>query len=201
MLIGLVGYASSGKDSVGDVLRIEHGFTRYAFADVLKDFALELDPLLTSIGKTPPWYRLADVVGTYRWDYVKREYPSAREYLQLVGAAVRDKLGPDIWINAVFNAIAASPNPWGNIVITDVRYQNEIDVIRSHFGYIWQVHRPNVGPANAHISEHEWEQHPPDAYVANDGTLNGLRHHVNAVLSMEQLKASGATGFVSVPNP
>src|SRR4051812_11153513 len=36
-VIGLVGFAGSGKDTVGQYLVEEHGFTSIAFADPLKD--------------------------------------------------------------------------------------------------------------------------------------------------------------------
>ena len=39
MILGLVGFASSGKDTVADYLVRNHNFNRIAFADPLKDAA------------------------------------------------------------------------------------------------------------------------------------------------------------------
>ena len=46
MILGLAGYATSGKDTVGRYLVEEHGFTRLAFADTLKRFALAVNPIV-----------------------------------------------------------------------------------------------------------------------------------------------------------
>jgi dephospho-CoA kinase len=45
-LIGLSGYARSGKDEAAKVLIEEFGFKRIAFADKLRDFLYALDPIV-----------------------------------------------------------------------------------------------------------------------------------------------------------
>ena len=37
MLIGVVGFAGSGKGTIGDILVGDHQFVRLSFADALKD--------------------------------------------------------------------------------------------------------------------------------------------------------------------
>ena len=44
MIIGLSGYAQSGKDTVAKVLIEEYGFTRIAFADKIREFLYDLNP-------------------------------------------------------------------------------------------------------------------------------------------------------------
>ena len=45
MLIGLTGYATSGKDTVADILK-PLGFERVAFADALRESVQVLDPII-----------------------------------------------------------------------------------------------------------------------------------------------------------
>ena len=43
-VIGLTGYAGSGKDTLANILVEEYGFTRIAFADKTKEFLYDLNP-------------------------------------------------------------------------------------------------------------------------------------------------------------
>ena len=142
MIVGLCGYAGSGKDTMANILVQERGFERRAFADKLKDIAYSLDP------------DLAEVVDTVGWD-VAKQIPSYRALLQNLGVAVRHHLGEHTWVDAV---IHSNIIPWDKIVITDVRFHNEIDRILDLGGKIGEVKRPSVGPVNEHVSEAEWTQ-------------------------------------------
>ena len=51
MIIGLSGYARSGKDAVAQVLVSEFGFKRVAFADPIRDLLYEMDPKIDEIGR------------------------------------------------------------------------------------------------------------------------------------------------------
>ena len=44
MIIGLTGYAQSGKDSVADILVKNYGYTRIAFADPIRKLLYETNP-------------------------------------------------------------------------------------------------------------------------------------------------------------
>jgi len=153
-LIGLVGYAGSGKDEVAKWLKREHGFQRVAFADPLKAVA-------TAIG----WDGRKDDIG--------------RRLLQDLGLAAREYIDADIWLDAGLKAIDNAPGP---VVVTDCRFNNEIDAIRARGGVIWRVDRPGVGPANGHVSEHEWTAIEPDVVIVNDGTIRDLRERVREAI-------------------
>jgi len=62
----------------------------------------------------------------------------------------------------------------GNYVITDVRFQNEAEVIVNHGGSIWRVQRPGVEAVNAHVSEWEMDNYNFDNILVNDGNLEQL---------------------------
>ncbi len=53
MIIGLTGYAQSGKDTVANILVERYGFTRVAFADKIREFLYETNPMYDSIAGEP----------------------------------------------------------------------------------------------------------------------------------------------------
>lgn len=185
MIIGLSGFARSGKDEVSKILVEEFGFKRVAFADKLRDVLYALNPILdkTWIGTTEPSQfmnsiHLQDVIDKYGWDgYKETGYGTEiRRLLQRLGTeAGRQTLWDSIWIDA---ALADHPAD-ANIVISDARFINEFESVISRGGYIWRVDRPGVGPANEHKSETEaigYEKFSLN--VVNNGTLEELRDAV-----------------------
>jgi hypothetical protein len=157
IIIGCSGYGFSGKDSVGRILTEHHGFDRVAFADALKAEAIELG-----------------------WDGTKGE--GGRRFLQTLGER-RRKESPTYWIRKALDAIdQCGPR----VVITDVRYKNELQMIRDRGGLLWRVVRSGVNAANDHISERDLDDVVPDVYLLNVGSLNSLRWNVEI-----QLKKAG----------
>ena len=55
MIIGLAGYAQSGKDTVAKFLVENHGFERVAFADPIRDLLYELNPIVGFEFDGGPW--------------------------------------------------------------------------------------------------------------------------------------------------
>lgn len=157
MIIGLAGYAQAGKDEVAKVF-VGQGFTRFAFADKLKQLATELQY----------WNGQKDELG--------------RLHLQYLGNKVRDILGDDIWIDAVMRDIRHIDN----VVISDVRYHNEIHAVHEAGGLVLRVNRPGTGPINDHVSEGLPEHSSLyDGYIHNDGSLDELRRKVLKWLLIE----------------
>ena len=74
MIIGLTGYARSGKDTVANYLVEHHGYTRVAFADAIRDALYELNPYIANN------LRVAEVVDDYGWDIAKTN-PEVRRLL------------------------------------------------------------------------------------------------------------------------
>lgn len=178
MLIGLVGYAGAGKDTVAGMLP---GFERRAFADKLRALALAADPLVH--GNSPLGHgRLSRMVSHYGWDRLKREWPEVRRLLQDLGEGVRCQLGRDTWVDAV---LPGHPGAL-DVVITDVRYPNEAARILALGGVIWVITRPGVGPVNNHDSEGyaSWIGGYVHQEVVNGGTLDDLRSAVEDALDL-----------------
>src|SRR4051794_16838163 len=78
-LVGLTGYARSGKDTAAQVL-INKGFNRVAFADPMKNMLYALNPIVVECSEL----RLREIVDRDGWEGAKR-LSEVRELLQRVG--------------------------------------------------------------------------------------------------------------------
>ena len=170
MILGITGLAGAGKDTVGSYLVSNYGFTRYAFADKLKDIALQADPYL--YGETDTLKELVDRVG---WEKAK-ENTSVREFLQNLGHGARQVFGDNFWIDQILN----QDLPWLT-VITDVRYENEFTGVRQHGGYIIRVNR-NVELVNNHITEVGHLDFSVDYELDNNASRRELYTKINELM-------------------
>lgn len=188
-IIGLSGFARTGKDEVASVLINEFGFQRVAFADKLRDMIYALNPMVdisdltcdhADYNATKTWKSvyLQDVIDVYTWDNYKesRYGPEIRRLLQRLGTeAGRQTLWDSIWIDA---ALTGLPDD-AKVVVTDARFFNEFDAVRERGGEIWRIERPGVGPLNDHASETEATDYPHfSKWLHNDSNLEGLRQKV-----------------------
>lgn len=165
MIIGLSGYAQSGKDTVANILVDQYGFTRVAFADKIREFLYESGPDYLKC--------LVDEVG---WENAK-QHKKVREMLQNTGVGARKVFGDDFWVYQAMGSIASAHS---NIVVTDVRFLNEANIIKENGGQIWRIKRFGVDAVNAHISETEMDDYKVNQIFVNNGTLDDLSALVRA---------------------
>ena len=182
-LIGLTGPPGAGKDAAALHLVEQHGFHRLAFADEIRWACLVLDPFIDDFGGRG--FRLSEIVEFYGWDYAKTEVPEVRRLLQVLGTELgRELHGPNVWVNKVFDAIGRLDEDQ-RIVISDVRFQNEADAIRSHGGRIVRLNRstPSSDDVMAHRSEVESAGLKPDAVIPNHGSLAELHGRLDRLVT------------------
>jgi hypothetical protein len=165
-LIGLTGYAQSGKDTFASILVEKYGYSRIAFADKIRDFLYGINPMVAC---SPTGY-LQDLVNLVGWDKAKQE-PQVRRLLQDLGISARDLISEDIWVTAALSSVSKDQR----VVITDVRFENEAAMIKSMGGQLWRVKRSGVGPVNDHVSESEMDGYKVDQIFVNNGTLEELQ--------------------------
>ena len=165
MIIGLSGYAQSGKDTVAEILVEEYGYTRVAFADIIKQAVYLLDPIVNVSGM-----RLRYFVDQNGWDEAKH-LPEVRRLLQVMGSEVgRDLIDPSVWVEPTMSGL----NKNDKVVITDVRFPNEYEAIRWAFGEIWRIERPGCLPVNNHYSEIALDHWKFDRVIENSGGIPDL---------------------------
>jgi hypothetical protein len=183
MIIGLSGYAQSGKDTVAKILVEHYGFRRVAFADKIKEMVLETNPIVFIDEHQRTW-RAAEYVSWKGWEKAK-QLPEVRELLQRLGVTARTNLGSDIWVKSALNQV------WGandHVVITDVRFKNEAESIKNIYplNQLWRVVRPGIGAVNDHVSEHDLDDYEFDFDIYNEGTVLSL--HEDIEILMEDLR-------------
>lgn len=174
MIVGLSGYARSGKDSVAEILVNDYGFTRLAFADAIRDMLYDMDVIVAC----SPTGRIAGLVDLVGWDKAK-ETNEVRRLLQNLGVAARTRVNENIWVQAVLRKM----KPESDYVITDVRFKNEADAIQAFEGHMWRVTRPFVFPVNDHISEIDLDDYNDfDFHLHNDKGLKELKETVEFLI-------------------
>jgi len=176
MIIGLSGYARSGKDTAADHLVAKYGFTRYSFAAPMKEAMYRLNPIVASdaIGN----FRYRDLVDVYGLDKAKDSHPEIRRLLQVFGTEVgRYMFGQNFWVDLALNN--AKENL---VVISDVRFKNEADGIKAAGGQVWRINRLGIGPVTDHASEIDLDDYEFDHIVSNDLSVNHLNNVIDVLL-------------------
>lgn len=185
-IVGLSGYARSGKDEAAKVLVEEFGFVRISFADKLRDFLYALNPIV-EMGVNNEYIRLREVIDHFGWDgYKDTPYVSEiRPLLQRLGTeAGRETLWDTIWIDAAFAGLEAD----GKYVIADCRFPNEATAVVERGGNVVRVSRNGVGAAlgpdgQAHSSETSLDEWEFDGTLQNNGTLEEFQNKVRGLFN------------------
>ena len=182
LVIGLCGYARSGKDTVADLLVKEHGFVKVRFADALKRGLAEM------FGLTPDQLDGDEKETELPWLGV-----SPRYLMQTLGTEWgRSLVHPDIWVLATKKHMEhLVQNGNTRIVISDVRFRNEAVLVAS-LGPLVRIERPRAGPANNHISEDGSAVAVfVDTIVKNEGSLEDLSNKVTKLVAACRLMNEG----------
>ena len=143
--------------------------------------------------------------------YIEKLTP--RELLQIIGTeCIRDKVHPNAWVNALFADYKAKWVPTGdsvaeedvslekeypNWIITDMRFPNELEAIKSRGGITIRVNRPyttvvggNGIPATFsqfHPSETALDNAEFDYTIENNSSIEDLIHTVSLILTKEKI--------------
>ena len=146
MIIGFVGFIGSGKDTAADYLVNFHGFRRDSFATTLKDAVSAVfgwDRLMLE-GRTAESRAWREQVDTWWAQRLNMPHLTPRWILQHWGTDVlRNHFNDDIWIASLEHKLQRSTD---NVVISDVRFPNEIKAIRRAGGYIYWIQRGELPP-------------------------------------------------------
>lgn len=149
-IIGLTGYARSGKDTVARMIRTrvnqsDHDCEILAFAEPMKTFAREV------FGFTDEQlYGDTRDVPDQRWQRPDGSFLTPRYALQTLGTEWGRNCDPNVWVKA--GLMRAARSLAEVVVFTDVRFLNEAAQIRKAGGQLWRVDR-GVERRHAHESE------------------------------------------------
>lgn len=173
MIIGLSGKARVGKGEVACRLVSGHGFIEVAFADALKKACRDI------FGLT--WGQLygadKDLTDSF-WE------DTPRNILQKVGTeCLRRGYRDDVWVKALERDVQA--NPHVDFVVSDCRFANELEAVKSWGGKLVRIERPDAPRITTpeHASETSLDNWRGwDYTLVNDGTLDVLRSRVDLML-------------------
>lgn len=188
MLIGVCGALGSGKDTVGEYLVANYGFTRIAFADRLKKSAAAcfgVNPENWNEWKSNRKIQIWIIDGLTPIANV-----SARQFLQNYGTeAHRDIFGTDFWVEQVLHRYR--DGEIDDLVITDVRFDDEAAAVIRDGGFIFRVVRPGTG-GDSHSSEQGISDDLIDVEIENSGTLEELYSDLRLIMGeIEDTQVSG----------
>ena len=182
-IIGLAGKKQSGKDTVYQIASelLESPVGRIAFADPLKQ-------------------EVSEATG-YRVDFIEEHKQEFRSLLQVWGTDFRRHFcGTDYWIEKMDNALEKAKGNYKNLFVTDVRFPNEADFIRSKGGKLIRVERRYMSYANVqdavtdpHPTENQMDDYSDFDYVLNnDGTEQELHESVRNMLTTLKMSNNAA---------
>ena len=187
-LIGLGGYARSGKDAIAAILE-RHGWYRTFMSKPLHRAMLALDPIITLDHWDDLSVRYSELIESRGYEKAKAEFSEVRRLLQVLGTEVgRGILGEDAWIDTIEEELgdAWAADPSRPQVVTGIRFPNEIARIRSLGGELIWVERPGFGPTNGHASETTLGPHDFDEVLHNCEDLAGLERRVRNQITLGQ---------------
>lgn len=126
-----------------------------------------------------------------------------REFLQKLGTeAMREGLHTNVWVNALFADY--TPNwkfegegiliddvslvkKYPNWIITDMRFENELEAVVKHKGIAIRVVRPGRTLTGTHPSEIALDGFIMHYEIINDGTIEDLIEKVREILIKENI--------------
>jgi hypothetical protein len=206
MIIGLVGFAGAGKGTVADTLVEKYGFAKLSFADSLKDaassiFGWERHLLEGDTDESRAFRETPDKFWTNRLGY---DFTPRRALQTLGTEACRDVFNTNIWIYSLERKLLKHKN----VVVADVRFDNEIDFIRTMRGFVVRVvrgpdphwyqlamnanhstnykYQKELKALGIHSSETSWIGTPFDYVLDNNGSKAELVAHADHMLKIFQ---------------
>jgi hypothetical protein len=174
MLIGLVGKAMAGKSVTASYLEKCHEFREVAFADPmragLKAMLMLEDRDFAPDSKETP----IEWIGQ-----------SPRQLLQSLGTEWgRNLVNRRLWVLAMAHKLLPLLRSGHDVVISDVRFMDEAELVHRLGGQLWRIVRPGAETTSHvdHTSEQEQARLVADVTLINNGTEEQLYEAIDEAL-------------------
>lgn len=207
-IVGIAGFARSGKDTLADYFCMDHGFAKTHFADSFKKHAQEIfdftDAQLWGSDKEKPdvRYRYSGICprdrahcteqqdGNWRCPTCGNTYNkflTARLALQTISTEWGRTMYPSVWTDYTLRFIRESAEREQKMrwVIADIRMLEEVQQVKAIGGIVVRIKRNMPHHHLWHATESELTAMPDSlfhAVISNDGTLDELHQKTNALV-------------------
>jgi len=187
MIISITGKIGSGKDTIADIIMQYtpyHDWEIKKFAGKLKDIA-EILSGVPKINFEDQEFKKQDMGPNWGMTY--------RDLLQRLGTeAMRNGLHENVWVNALFadyHFNIEKDEQMPNWLITDCRFPNELEAVKTHKGITIKVIRDSGNTVGTtHASETALDDYTEWDYVVdNNGSIEDLKTQVFSILEKESL--------------
>lgn len=181
MIIGFSGIAGSGKDSCCNIIMKNYeNWVKTSFAKSMKDAVAAMYGLPRNMleGDTKESREWREQPCEFWSKKLNIEGLTPRKILQNFGTQlVRTYVNENFWVDRLEFELETLIKEGKNVLITDVRFPNEAEMIRSKGGQIWHVFcgevpqwftdykDKNIEPKNIHESEYKWAKVKPDVVI------------------------------------
>jgi hypothetical protein len=179
-LIGLAGKKRVGKSSVADYLA-SHGFIEASFASPMKRMLSSL--LYDVVGERQANDHVYD--DNFKESVIEGIGVSFRQLAQTLGTEWGRGLDPDFWLKVMEARLSQEYADEEEVVISDVRFENEAAWIRARGGVVVHIVR-DTGLVDGHASEAGIVQLPVDYVLENNGRLPELYPKIDHFLEVVQ---------------
>ncbi|MDA3903705.1 MAG: hypothetical protein PF441_09705 [Desulfuromusa sp.] len=104
---------------------------------------------------------------------------SVRRILQWWGTEYRRAQDHDYWTKAWEKKLLEYDLTSTHVLVDDVRFVNELEIIKKNSGIFVKIERPGFNGANDHSSENSLDHYDRwDLVIENDGSLEQFKHQV-----------------------
>ena len=166
-LIALTGVARSGKSTIAKELT-KYGYTRSKFSQTLKNMLLQIPGVTEEMTEG----KLKELPQRILGDR------TPRDVMQTLGTEWgRDLVSNKIWLDAWQRSVAHLKY----VIVEDLRFPNEADLVKSLGGEIWSVTREGYDP-DGHSSETEMSKIYPNIVIKNDGSKESLHAMLKGIV-------------------
>jgi len=196
MLIGISGYAGSGKDLAANIIRyLTDGCDDYmSFDDYMHQLFM---PKFEVVRFADNLKKCASIIlgcslseledRRYKESNLGQEWSnnSPRTLLQKLGADFgRNMIHPDIWVNSTI----ATYIPEKDWIVPDVRFENEADAIKNKGGVLIRLNRITNADSTVHESESALDNYFKFDYIIdNNGSIDELIKVIKDILIKEHI--------------
>ena len=199
-LVAVHGLKRSGKGTIASRLCSTHGYSVVKFSGALKDMTRVAIRAACPMSDT-------DLERCIEGDLKEVAIPamggkSARYIQQTIGTEYRDSVDTAMWTRMALAESAAVIASGSRVVIDDLRFQHEVDLLRLQHASLWMVSSAREVQAAQEVQDLPWDADEPPVAISPDtlaAMVAAMLAHCGLSEDLVQSCAYGSTADLSLP--